>query len=94
MKFSELKFESMGAMQDADAIRAIVDLGNGYEVSVIKHQQSGGGREGLYEIALLGPMYSRNIQEVEEWECALSNGHLTEEDVEKEMEFLKEKVGQ
>ena len=54
MKFSELKFESMGAMQDADAIRAIVDLGNGYEVSVIKHQQSGGGREGLYEIALLG----------------------------------------
>lgn len=91
MKFSELKFEKIGSAFGLDAIQAIVDLGNGYEASVIQHQFSYGGKQGLYEIGFFGP--SGNLEEVPEWGSQV-NDCLTEEDVEKEIEFLKELVNQ
>ena len=91
MKFNELKFEKMGSAFGLDGIQAIVDLGNGYEASVIQHEFSYGGKQGLYEIGFIGP--SGDFEEVPEWGSQV-NGCLTEEDVEKEIEFLKESVNE
>jgi hypothetical protein len=91
MKFSELKFEKMGSTFGVDGIQAIVDLGNGCKASVVRHEFSYGGREGLYEIGFFGP--SGDLEEVPEWGDQV-NGCLTEEDVEKEIKFLKESVNE
>jgi hypothetical protein len=91
MKFSELKFEKISSTFGAVGVRAIVDLGNGYKASVVQHQFSYGGKQGLYEIGFFG--LSGCLQEVPEW-GDLVNGYLTEEDVEKEIEFLKESVNE
>ena len=91
MKFSELKFEKMGSAFGLNGIQAIVDLGNGYEASVIQHEFSYGGKQGLYEIGFIGP--SGDFEEFPEWGSQV-NGCLTEEDVEKEIEFLKESVNE
>ena len=91
MKFSELKFEKLSSAFGLDGIQAFVDLGNGCKASVIQHEFSYGGREGLYEIGFIGP--SGDFEEVPEWGSQV-NGCLTEEDVEKEIEFLKESVNE
>jgi len=91
MKFNELQFEKMGSAFGLDAIQAIVDLGFGCKASVIRHDWSYGGREGHYEIGFYGP--SGDLEEVPEWGSKV-NGYLTEEDVEKEIEFLKESVNE
>ena len=90
MKFSELKFKKMGSTFGLNGIQAFVDLGNGYEASVVQHEFSYGGKEGLYEIGL---MLGNSLVEVPEWGDQV-NGYLTEEDVEKEIEFLKESVNE
>jgi len=46
MKFSDLKFNKM-----LDGVQAIVDFGP-YELSVIRHSSSYGGKQGLYEIGV------------------------------------------
>lgn len=89
MKFSELQFEKMGSAFGLDCIQAFVDLGNDCKASVVQHEFSYGGRQGLYEIGFFGP--SGDLEEVPEWGDQV-NGYLTEEDVEKEIEFLKELV--
>jgi hypothetical protein len=52
MKFSELKFDDISETHGEGAIQAYVDLGNGFEVSVVKHKFSYGGEKGLYEIGV------------------------------------------
>lgn len=46
MKFEKLKFEKL-----YDGVQAIVKFGK-YEVSVVSHSMSYGGKNGLYEIAI------------------------------------------
>lgn len=54
MKFSDLKFVSIpSAMYGANGIAATCEFPNGYGASVIRHDFSYGGRNGLYEIAVL-----------------------------------------
>lgn len=46
MKFSDLKFNDF-----LDGVQAIADFGP-YELSVIRHSSSYGGKQGLYEIGV------------------------------------------
>jgi hypothetical protein len=46
MKFEEIKFGKL-----YDGVQAIIEFGQ-YELSVIKHSTSYGGKKGLYEIAV------------------------------------------
>ena len=46
MKFEDLKFNKM-----LDGVQAIADFG-AYELSVIRHSSSYGGKQGLYEIGV------------------------------------------
>jgi len=89
MKFSDLKFEKMGSA--FGGIQALVDLGNGCKASVIRNDLSYGSKQGLYEIGFFGT--SGKLSFVPEWGDQVT-GHLTEEDVEKEIEFLKEFVNE
>jgi hypothetical protein len=46
MKFEKLKFEKL-----YDGVQAIIEFGK-YEVSVVSHSYSYGGKDGMYEIAI------------------------------------------
>ena len=46
MKFEEIKFGKL-----YDGVQAIIEFGQ-YELSVVKHSMSYGGKKGLYEIAV------------------------------------------
>lgn len=46
MKFEEIKFGKL-----YDGVQAIIEFGQ-YELSVVKHSMSYGGRKGMYEIAV------------------------------------------
>jgi hypothetical protein len=50
MKFTDLNFEPH---PNIDGIRAVYFFDNSYGVSVIKSEYSYGGRDGLYEVAVL-----------------------------------------
>jgi|TARA_Y100000593_G_scaffold37803_1_gene73261 hypothetical protein len=52
VKFEELKFNDISETHGPEAIQAYVDLGNGYDVSVVKHGGSYGNEKGLYEIGI------------------------------------------
>jgi len=77
MKFQDLEFKphlsSMGGVQ------AVKMFENGYRVSVIKTIFSYGGKEGLYELAVLGKdgelHYDNKVADGD------VRGHLAEEDV-------------
>jgi len=78
MKFSDLQFNNV----IHDGVGARVFFQNGYGASVVKHQYSYGGPEGLYELAVL-----RGNED--EWELTYDTsitcdvlGHLIEEEVE------------
>ena len=78
MKFSDLQFNNV----IHDGVGARVFFQNGYGASVVKHQYSYGGPEGLYELAVL-----RGNED--EWELTYNTsitrdvlGHLIEEEVE------------
>ena len=47
MKFEKLKFEKL-----YDGVQAIIEFGK-YEVSVVSHSYSYGGKKGLWEMAVL-----------------------------------------
>ena len=76
--FNDLQFNEMKeAMYGPNAIQAIETFSNGYGASVVRHRFSYGGRDGLYELAVLknGDLC---------YETPITNdvvGHLTEEDV-------------
>jgi len=46
MKFEEIKFEKL-----YDGVQAIIEFGQ-YELSIVKHSMSYGGKKGMYEIAI------------------------------------------
>ena len=76
--FNDLKFVEM---EDKfyNGIKCRVHFDNGYGASIVKHNYSYGGREGLYEIAVLGSdgtlHYDNPVAKGD------VRGYLTEEDV-------------
>lgn len=52
MKFSDLQFEEIEGF-NAPGVRTRVSFPNGYGASVVRHAYSYGGRNGLYELAVL-----------------------------------------
>ena len=53
MKFQDIKFEAMEAFFGPNAIRALVEFPNGYRASIVRHAGSYGGKEGLFELAVM-----------------------------------------
>ena len=84
MKFEDLKFEQMKA---TDGIQAWVVFRNGFEVSVVRHQYSYGGKKGMYEIGVFNAAGS--MCDPLGWEDTVK-GWLTPILVEKELKLIKE----
>ena len=82
MKFSDLKFNEF-----LDGVQSIVDFG-AYELSIVKHSSSYGGKQGLYEIGvfdkLAGMVSLPGITE----DGDSVKGYLTEDDVSSIMKKL------
>ena len=53
MKFQDIKFEGMDEFFGPNAIRALVEFPNGYRASIVRHAGSYGGKEGLFELAVM-----------------------------------------
>ena len=83
MKFSELKFEQW---PDMGGIFCRIQFENGYGASIVKHQYSYGGKDGLYELAVT----DKDGQLT--YETSVTNdvlGYLSEEDVERHVNEIK-----
>ena len=74
MKFEKLKFEKL-----YDGVQAIVKFGK-YEVSVVSHSMSYGGKNGLYEIAIFDGKQQVELPGITA-EGDTVQGHLCEEGV-------------
>ena len=90
MKFEELKFNDISETHGENAIQAYVELGNGFDVSVVKHKFSHGGEKGLYEIGIFDAQrYGVDAMcDPLDWGDTVK-GWLAPEDVDKELELLE-----
>lgn len=84
VKFDELKFEEL---VDMNGVYCRIMFENGFGASIVKHDFSYGGRDGLYEIAVLddiegGPIYYTSVTDD-------VLGYLTKEDVETHLNEIK-----
>lgn len=82
--FDEIEFNvhPMG-----DGIQAIVKFDNGYGASIVRHQFSYGGREGLFEMAILGQ--DGHIT----YDTSITNdviGYLSEQEISDYLKKIKE----
>ena len=84
MKFKDIQFNSRNG-----GVQGFVDLVNGYKLSVIQSPYSYGGDKGLWEIGLMAA--GNSLVHVSEWYDQVK-GYLTESEVEKEIEWLNEKL--
>jgi hypothetical protein len=87
MKFEDLEFE----VDDMNGLHAFMLFDNNYGVSVVKGPYSYGGRDGLYELAVVH--MSPNMSESElDYDNPVANGdvrgYLTPEDVTQLMEEI------
>ena len=81
MKFKDLEFEQM----EGRGIQALASFRNGFKVSVVKHQFSYGGDNGLYEIGVFNATGS--MCDPLDWGDDVK-GWLTPELVEKELKSI------
>ena len=81
MKFTDLKWEGNAE----EGIQAIVELENGFEVSIVRNQLSYGGDKGLYEIGVFNA--TGNMCDPLGWGDDVK-GWLTQEDVEKTLDSM------
>ena len=84
MKFSELKFEQW---PDMGGIYCRIQFENGYGASIVKHPYSYGGKDGLYEIAVI------DSEGQITYDTPITNdviGYLSEDDVEKYVNDIKD----
>ena len=89
MKFEEIQFQKRNVgIQQYEGVQGFIDLVNGYQLSVVQSPFSYGGKEGLWEIAL---MAGNSLVEVEEW-CDQVKGYLTKSEVEAEVQWLNKKL--
>jgi hypothetical protein len=85
--FKDLKFEQLNDTPYMVGKKSRMQFDNGYGVSVISHTHSYGGRNGLYEVAVLDS--DGNLT----YETPVTNdviGYLTEEDVTDIMKQVQE----
>ena len=82
--FNDLEFKELDSFYRG--VQSRIQFDNGYGASVVKHNYSYGGREGLYELAVLDSdghlTYETPITDDVE-------GYLTEDDVTKLMEQIQ-----
>jgi hypothetical protein len=82
MNFSELQFTKNKNFSGEGGIQALVFFANGYGASVVKHGYSYGGKEGLYELAVIEG--DEDVWDIT-YESGITGdvlGWLTEQDVE------------
>ncbi len=82
MTFKELEFEQMEA---TEGVQAWAVFRNGFEVSIVKHRFSYGGKKGLYEIGVFNAAGS--MCDPLGWNDTVL-GWLRPEDVEKELDKI------
>ena len=83
MKFSELEFKEL---PDLAGVYCRIQFDNGFGASIVKHEYSYGGKNGLYEIAVLD-----SGGEIT-YTTPITNdvlGYLSEEDVERHVNEIK-----
>jgi len=86
-KFEDLEFEQVNDAPYMVGKKSRMHFDNGYGVSVVSHSHSYGGRDGLYEVAVL----DSNNQLT--YDTSVTNdvlGYLTEEDVTDVMKQVQE----
>ena len=86
-KFEDLEFEQVNDSPYMVGKKSRMHFDNGYGVSVVSHSYSYGGRDGLYEVAVL----DSNNQLT--YDTSVTNdvlGYLTEEDVTDVMKQVQE----
>ena len=90
MTFKELKFDDISETHGEGAIQAYVDLGNGFDASVVKHKFSYGSEKGLYEMGVFDNQRTgmNAMCDPLDWGDTVK-GWLAPEDVEKELELLE-----
>ena len=90
MTFEELKFDDISETHGEGAIQAYVELKNGFDVSVIKHQGSWGNEKGLYEIGVFDSQRKGvdSMCDPLDWGDTVK-GWLTPQDVEQELKAIK-----
>jgi hypothetical protein len=89
MEFKELQFTDISETHGEGAIQAYVDLGNGFDVSVVKHKFSYGGEKDLYEIGVFDNQRvgTDTMCDPLDWGDDVK-GWLTTDDVEEELQRL------
>jgi hypothetical protein len=85
MKFKDIKFKEMNEI--SGGIQAIVDLGNGFEVSVVRDFGSYGNAQGLYEIGVFKGGTNKMVDPLD-WGDTVK-GWLLPSEVEQELELIK-----
>ena len=83
MNFSDLKFQEFQDPGIHNGVQALVFFNNGFGASVVKSDFSYGGKEGLYELAVI-------MGDEDVWEITYDSGvtidvlgYLSEDEVEK-----------
>ena len=90
MTFKELKFNDISETHGEGAVQAYVELGNGFDVSVVKHKGSYGSEKGLYEMGVFDNQRNGvdSMCDPLGWGDTVK-GWLTPEAVETELELIK-----
>ena len=86
-KFEDLEFEQVNDAPFMVGKKSRMHFDNGYGVSVVSHSYSYGGRDGLYEVAVL------DSNDELTYDTPVTNdviGYLTEEDVSNVMKQVQE----
>jgi hypothetical protein len=82
MQFADIKFEPL-----YDGVQAMVPIGP-YELSIVKHKMSYGGKMGLYEIAVMKDKEQIELRGITEPNDTVK-GFLKEDDVLKIIDQMK-----
>ena len=85
MKFKDLPFKDMNEINGG--VQAIVDLGNGFEVSVVRHFGSYGGLKGFFEIGVFKSGTNKMVDPLD-WGDTVK-GWLLPSEVEKQLDLIK-----
>ena len=90
MTFKDLKFNDISETHGEGAVQAYVELGNGFDVSVVKHKFSYGGDKGLYEIGVFDSQRGGvdAMCDPLDWGDTVK-GWLAPEDVETELKLIE-----
>jgi len=89
--FQDLKFNDISETHGEGAIQAYVELGNGFNVSVVRHRFSYGNEKGFYEVGVFDAQRTgmNAMCDPLDWGDAVK-GWLDAEDVTEELKRLSE----